>query len=382
MKKERVKYFHLSPDDKFFDYIIDNCESTAPGESAYIIRNSRGSKLQYVKNREVVVTKNVTEILQELSRCSKVEKVYIHFLTSDAIPFVLNLPKHLEVYWIFWGADGYNLPGLEKNLYKGKTKDTLYNLGILKPQSWLDKIRDSAKLLFRYGNRAQLVKAVKRVDYCATWVQGDFDLVKSFNHRMKYTYFNNNSIEQIIEESSDEMDISLPENLKHKDYIILGNSGHPTNNHIEAFEFVMNLPDYNVVVPVSYGNKKYIDLINKMGASILGDRFIPLFEFLPKESYNAIIRNAKFLIMNHSRQQAANNILTALWYGIPVYMDSNNTLFQTLKKWGLGVEDINTISLNPISSTSLLESRRLLSQNLGRNMINQSFNKLLKASYE
>lgn len=377
MNTTDIKYFHLSPDDKFLDYVISNCENIAADESVYIVRDSK-YPLKYVKDKRVKVCLTLNDLSTELKKYDNIIKVYIHFLTNTAIPFTLSIPKHIKVYWIFWGADGYSLPGMEKFLFKEETKKFLIEAGINKRESFIRQLKNKISHKFGRGYKAKLARAVKRADVCATWIKGDYSLVKKYNPQMEYLFYNNNSVNQLI--ADDDLVPgynNILEKLKDRRYIIVGNSGDPTNNHLEAFDIVKSMQDYDVVVPLSYGNRHYINRLAEEGIKVLGNRFVPIYNFMEKCEYNFLIKNAQFVIMNHTRQQAANNILTALWYGVPVYMDSSSTLYQTFKYWGVGVGEIHKLPHSFINP-SVEENRKYLQQNIGNDTIKEAFRTLLK----
>lgn len=325
------RYFHLSPDDKFFDYVIENCEKVAPSESVYVVRtNSR--KLQYVQNQNVVVAANLSELLKIYGNCSGVKYVYIHYLKGLALDFVLELPEEIVIIWIFWGSDGYALPSLKKNLLSRETKKLWHSRLPISV-----RFKDYLKSFLSKYYTGKLERCLKKISYCATWVRMDYEMVKPYHPEMEYIFFSNNSVEQLIGHGiPSKPSTGAP-------YIYIGNSGDPTNNHIDVLKLVRWETAYDVVVPLSYGENDYIKLIYEKGKQLLKDRFKPVMDFLPKEEYHSLLLQSSCVIMNHVRQQAANNIIVALYHGVPVFMNPNSPLFKTFKSWDIIIYSIEEL---------------------------------------
>ena len=70
-------------------------------------------------------------------------------------------------------------------------------------------------------------------------------------------------------------------------HIQLGNSATPTNNHIEAIDWLaqMELGARRVIVPLSYGSDEYRDMVCAYGKKRLGDTFQPVTDFMPFDEY-------------------------------------------------------------------------------------------------
>lgn len=366
------KYLHISPDDKFFDYVISNIENTIPGESIYLASKGNDKNLEYVKSQKAIIVKSLEDVKSLHDSYKRIETVYIHFLTQLAIDFILSLPKDKKVVWVFWGSDGYKLPLLKRYEYLPVTKSIVERLDKSFNLKWFSKKFNS---LFDY-KLLRRIKAVKRINYCATWVEGDYQLVKQYNPKLKFIFFNNNSINQLID-----TDVEAKNSVQKGQYIYIGNSCDPRNNHFEAFTLIAHQLAYNIVVPLSYGgSKSYKKYILEEGKRVFNGRFKPILEFVPKQDYHHLIINASFIIMNHSKQQAANNILVALWYGKIVFMNSTSTLYSTFRSWGLDIFTIEDLSF-PVNeeryTVDRSKNRSILLNKLGEKAIQESYRKFL-----
>ena len=100
--------------------------------------------------------------------------------------------------------------------------------------------------------------------------------------------------------------------------------------------------DFKVFVPLSYGeNTKYIELIKNKGMELLGNRFIPLFNFMKFEEYIKLLSSVDIVIMNHYRQQAVGNLRFLLAKGKKVYLNEINPLYHYFKSEGIFLSNIN-----------------------------------------
>lgn len=357
----KIQYFHLSNDEKFLDYVIENCEAIAPCEGIYAVKSNK-QKFQYVKSTVTTRVASVEDALELLKSNADIKYVYIHFLMDWSIDFVLKLPANLKVVWVFWGADGYALPRLRKYNYLSATRKFVKSLDPGKHTIFHEIYRS----LFR--TESKLRKAIKRLDYCATWVEQDFDLIKPYNEKIKFIMFSNNSVEQLL---GDVLDFKVNQNTN-KSQVFIGNSGHPTNNHLEVFELFKTQPKYELVLPLSYGNPVYIERLNNIGYQWFGERYKPLTSFMDKDQYHQLMLGSDCIVMNHTRQQGANNTLVALWCARPVFMNSVSTLYQTYKNWGVTVFDID--DLPKFLSTGVIDAdlsanKGILKEKLGTDAV-------------
>ena len=142
----------------------------------------------------------------------------------------------------------------------------------------------------------------------------------------------------------------------------LGNSATDTNNHLDALDYLKSIQwQGEIVVPLSYGSAEYREKIIEYGVKNFGEKFIPLVDFIPLEQYHQLMNSCGIVWMNHIRQQAAGNILTAIYMGKVVIMNHNNNLYKTLKEWGIYFESQEILTRpDAISTDSFMNNRRII----------------------
>jgi hypothetical protein len=88
--------------------------------------------------------------------------------------------------------------------------------------------------------------------------------------------------------------------------------------------------------------------------------------------------------MNHYRQQALGNIITALWLGAKVYLSERSIICTYLKRLNINVFTIetdldisNTFCLQPLHSDLIEENRNILKKEYGKEAQQKHLEKLV-----
>ncbi len=81
----------------------------------------------------------------------------------------------------------------------------------------------------------------------------------------------------------------------------------------------------------------------------LGKRFFSLNSFMTRVEYIYFLSAIDIVVMNHNRQQAAGNTISALVLGKPVFMKKNSVTYRMFKRMNVQhVYDINKLSVTDI----------------------------------
>jgi hypothetical protein len=112
--------------------------------------------------------------------------------------------------------------------------------------------------------------------------------------------------------------------------VLLGNSGDPTNNHLDALHALShNCPDLeNVLIPLSYAAPPgYAEIVEAEAQKLFGkSRVVILKDFLKPSEYNDVIQDYGTVMLYHIRQQAVGNFLIALEAGNNIILNRNGLL--------------------------------------------------------
>ena len=366
---QELKILHCVTDDKFIDSMIDLTQTFWEGcyhEYVFIYNKSK-IEFKYIHKKELIKQIKDHEIIDYIQQ-QHFNVVILHNLYSIPYYDLVKIPFGIKVVWFAWGFDiylsTYNLlrPLINKKLYYNKTKRyRIDKTNMLKHNLFMFISR-----LLKLCHYKQLKKAIGRIDYFSGVIPEEYDLIVSDKHnkhfRAKPLLFSyNSSIGMYNEENINNPIVSGYD-------IQVGNSGDPSNNHIDIMDELkrLNLQNKRVYCPISYsGTEYYCEKIRKHGEKLFGECFFPLTTFIPLSEYKKIISSTRYAIFAMERQQAMGNILIGLWEGRMVFLSENNPAYLSLKNKGYVIytiqHDLDKIERNEIiNDEELLINRKLL----------------------
>ena len=315
--------------DKFIaDYVnrvnelFDNTKHTF-----FIWGQRENSNIKEVIGNNVIFS-NSTKQLKELVKEN--DRVILHsiiFPRELLITISSLTPTYKDkFFWNIWGADLYDHYWERNN-----------NL--------LSKVREIV--------RKRIIKNVKAVGA----IPGDYEfLKKAYNVNPKryvglYTY------------DFDEIKAAKETETTN---VLIGNSANPYCQHFLTIDMLEKYKDKDIKVycVLSYpkDDQEYINKVITYGKEKLGDKFIPLTDFLSYKEYMDLLSNIDIAIFNNNRQQANGNIVSLLYFGKTVFLNPLNTFLDYYKEKGAiiySTEELNDktfIKNKPIvSNTELIK---------------------------
>ncbi len=341
-----MNILHLVQDEKFIYFFSSMMDSVGGGTHRYLVHKSSTDK--YVNNIERVKPFRVvddnyfhSELMQEdLESC---DVLIVHFLTIQAAKMINHASERIKIVWSGWGADYYYLlSGGQAALMGPETQKLALKLSLI--YAGINPIR-YIRLFLRplrrvYTRHVHLMPAIKRVQYFSAPLPSDYSLLRRNLGKIfsaTYVQLNYGSLEETFS-------VGI-EDIKGKN-ILVGNSASLTNNHIEIFNLLAKheLYDKKVVVPLSYGDSEYQKLVVEAGEKVLGDKFLPILNYLPLSVYNNLLSSCSFVIMNQYRQQGLGNIGTALYGGAKLFLNKKNESAVFFKENGFCIYDIDELT--------------------------------------
>ncbi|MDR2407381.1 MAG: TDP-N-acetylfucosamine:lipid II N-acetylfucosaminyltransferase [Bacteroidales bacterium] len=370
---------HLVHNSIFLDQIIDRFENVNPNNNKYLLDSPKDEKILSKRVEKIISAPPLSKkYFQLLGDFSQYDFVVIHFLNDCKVRIVNSAPSNVKFLWIMWGADFYSVYPLNKFLLGQETQKILFKIPFpVVIHEYITYFERTSRFL-SYINFTGLirgtripfrdrVKAIRRINYYAPLIPNEIHLLHFIvphpQNIVKFSYFELKGLNEygIL-----------------GDNILIGNSGGITNNHMEIFKKIktLNFESRKIIVPLSYGNRHYINEINKTGMDLFPDNWNPLKEFYSKEKYEEILSSCGIVIMNHYRQQGLGNIITALWYGAKVYLNNFVTTYVYFKSLGLIIfsiqEDLNQNNHNvfvPLSQKEIHHNRNILIKEYGEDNI-------------
>ena len=200
--------------------------------------------------------------------------------------------QHKKVIWYMWGGDLYNPIRQKQPFYE----------------------------------------TVKHVHAVATGAAGDYELFcKVYGHKpwLQIPY----------PTDIDFASVNIP--AQKSKTIFVGNSGDPSNLHIEILEQLarkQDIADYEIVLPVTYNlHEPYKQQILACADRLnLAKRVRLLTQHMSPSAYYALLAEAEFFVTAHQRQQAFGNLLAAVYFGV-----------KTVLRKEISILDDGNLSLNP-----------------------------------
>lgn len=289
-------------------------------------------------NHKIYFLKNLKDIFKILRLIKKAQWIYFHFLAYDPTLFYwwLMKKKLKRSTWIIWGADVY--------AYK--------KAGLNFKTAWYEKARQHI---------------IPQFPEIAAFVKADYEIVRSLYHT-------NSEYQPIL--------YPIPVNIGHlKQFnvqravgsikIMIGNSGDPSNEHIDALKkiSIFSDRDIQVICPLSYGGTpEYLNRVITEGKLIFGEKFNAITEMMETNDYARFLSDIDIVIMNHERQQGLGNIMALLYLEKKVFLKVGTTSYEFLIENGCKIESVDKlgqIDYNEfINFTDELKKNRIVMQEM------------------
>lgn len=367
--EDQLRILHCVIDDKFIDDLIDFTQTLWIGcyhEYAFIYKHP-DIEFKYIHKQEYIKRFKGHQIVDYI-RQKKFDVVIIHNLYSIPCYDLAVIPDNVIVVWFAWGYDIYEptyhimRPLIKKELYSKKTKQILKCGG----NSCRDIIYTLISKTLRYRHYWKMKRAIHRIDFFSGVIPEEYEMIVAdkcnkyfraspllFNYTSMQNKYLNENIDQPMVSGFD---------------IQIGNSGDPTNNHIDVLDMLyqLNLGEKKIYCPISYsGPEYYRKIIKQYGEKMFGNRFNSLTKYIPLDEYNEILSSTRYSIFAMERQQGMGNIFSSLWEGRMVFLSESNPAYLSLKKRGYVLytiqHDLERIERNEtVSEKDVLTNRRLI----------------------
>ena len=362
-----MKILHITTDNKFISHALSTFESVYPNQNT-VWMLSTGGEINVASNsydKRFSLAQSMSP--KFLNQLKSFDLVILHSLIMQWYPLIILAPKNTKFAWLGWGYDYYNY------IYKDQSQLLLKETSKLDSHTKRAKVdRLTIKSIVKYSinlavNKVVKKIALKRIASFSPVLEEDYNLVKEaklISSLPKFMPWNYGSLEEnLVANFIDQRVIGKS--------ILVGNSASMTNNHIEAFDLIVNydLPETTkVFVPLSYGSEQYKKDILEKGKEQLNDRFYPITSFMPIDEYVKLIKQCGYVIMNHKRQQAVGNIVIMLYLGARVFLREESPTYKMLKKEGAILNTVQELSMQP----------KLLQKPLSENEIQKNIKVLYK----
>jgi hypothetical protein len=322
---------HIVPDNTFINAFHDNLDAIGLLSSNRIVVRTNSSVLVAIK-RDIPYAKLYSKAFeQHVGDTLQYEKVFIHYFTPLLYRWVAQ-HSFKELNWMVWGGDLYNLPGLDHTCYEPMTLE------------YVRKDRSLKTLLYHLkvllAQRPFRKAAYQKVRNILTWMQQEYAFARDHlpvNAGHTFFFYENQQPYQALD------GIKNTALNEHRLTILIGNSGTPSNNHLDAVRFLsVHRIDADLVVPVSYGDPRYIKFLRENLTYAFG-KVTFVDQYLPFEAYVKLLASADALLMNAVRPLGYGNILMMLYMDKPVFLNPRNTSLMELASSGISCPGLPTL---------------------------------------
>lgn len=343
----RIKYLHIIAQDKFIPPFVSYVNKNFNAEEHLFFFINNRSKIPIPEFPNVQSFNNVGnkwKMFQALKKAAKnSDRIFLHGLfKTDVIAFLFFnkflLPK---VYWMMWGGDVY--------FYQPKTT------------------------LKEWAVNQMRIPVLKGIQNFVTIFKGDYDYLDQ-----KFGLWGRIH-PAIVYESN----IFKPKELDQFNNngplkVMVGNSASDSNDHPEVFFKLKEMSDQNfeIISPLSYGNKKNKQRVIKLGKELFGERFHGLESFMPLDEYNEMISQVDIVVFNHRRQQALGNIVTFLGYGKKVYLYPETSLAKYFEEKGVKFFELKDFNFDRISDVDRESNIRIIKELFNYQVYKEQLNDL------
>lgn len=354
---------HLVPDSTYLNWFQARAKQMQKGPQQYVRISMRVQPSQMLlpdAAQTIGLYSAAYHALQKAVSAGDYEKVIVHYLSPESARFLRGChTQHTTVIWMFWGGDFYYLPRFWQRTYHDFSLSYKRQQALFYPSKyhWL-------RAILSLPSFADVVCCLhERIHYCATFLDTDFAEVQNAfpNSNIQWLNFHYQSLIDIDEKILNE------ENKIIGNYILLGNSADPANNHWEAMcHLGQRMFDNPIICPLSYGEHAYGAQIEAAGTKIWGEQFRPILGYMPRPDYHNLLKKVGYAVFNHRVQQAVGNVLPLLCNGVKVFLSRESTLYVWLKQRGLHLftveEDLGGANWQtPLNATEVLNNRLILS---------------------
>lgn len=287
--------------------------------------------------------------------------VFIYWLNQDILELAMRINRDKPIYWRSYGPDLHSF--IYKDSWSSLEPETrkLLNLYLISniPKKLINSVYSIFKGVYfenlRY-NRNKLL-FLQRINFIGTVTDYEYELICKNN-----IGFNALKIKSILIKPE-----NIPQYRLNAENVMIGHSSVAINNHADVFKIIANLGGGHskLIVPLSYGNKKYAQKVIRLGKKLFNKRFVPIEDYLPIEEYNKISDSCHSFISYCYVQQGGANVDRFLLSGGKVYLHEESPIYIDRKRQGFILFTVqNDLTYEHLYQYHLTETEKRINRDL------------------
>ncbi len=327
----------------FSNITIDFIEAIQPKTHYYYFENN-------LTKKDNINNVNSHNHLFQLIEDKIVNKVVFHSLHTFQFPLFSKIKSfNIKIAWVFWSFEYYQLPFNLSKLYSKENS--------------LFKFRKYASLMFEnmslflkgkipsplFINSKKYYSIINQVDEFYSFIEDDFFTIYSKSNTTQYSFLSYLNI--------DDLSNNITSEFKEK-VIMVGHSGSPLLNHFEVLNEIKKIGNTSkILIPVTNGNKKYIEKLKRKVSKETTLNFQFLDKRLPLDEYYSLLSSVSVFFINSYCQLGLGNIVFFLLNGTTIYFSEKSSTFTFLQRKGFHVFSIESLkSSSQIQKLTIEES--------------------------
>lgn len=354
------KRLHFFLDEKVVNDTIENFELVFPNENLYVVLSKDGTaKFVKAHKNTLLLSYKSTELKQIINNSDSFDAIICHSMWYELAKIVKKI-SHPNITWIIWGVDLYEKMIYRKGFKLYFNEASLFKIRAQRLPVCLYKFFISIRDYIHFRTVVKANQKISNVVCC----KEDYDLMVNFYPdykrllRKDFFYY---PIEKMLDSETRSSFVSGKD-------VWVNNSANYNGNHVEVFQRLTRIEWDGVVhTPLSYGSCKYAKYVCEKGEKLLGNKFDPMMNFIPKHDYYKKFLGTNAFIFGHLRQCALGNIIIALYLGAKVYLFKENPLYHCFENMGIILFNIDdNLSkenlLSPLPDKLRQRNRELISK--------------------
>ncbi|MGE7773618.1 TDP-N-acetylfucosamine:lipid II N-acetylfucosaminyltransferase [Chitinophaga sp. NPDC101104] len=332
-----MKYLHLINDSLFTNFVFELFEQVNPGQNEYLIGiNDDSGKLRHSKSGENVHVRKIRSVgYYDFLQHAHYDVLIVHFLHDFKAVAINKLKKNPLLIWLAWGGDIHGAL-LSGKLYQPETDKIVRRLY----PAWKRNVKSFLREVFYFFSTGATAstsyrKAVAKVDFCATVIPDEFDMLKE-----NWDFFQAKQIPFAYATIEDNLRNIKSEDTVDGNSILIGNSIDATSNHLDVLLKLkqLNILDRHLILPMNYGEGlEYRAVVLEKGKEWFPQTFQPILQLMKPEDYASLLRKCNVAIMNHERQQAVGNLISLIWLGSKVFLSEKSPVYSFFRRSGINI---------------------------------------------
>jgi dTDP-N-acetylfucosamine:lipid II N-acetylfucosaminyltransferase len=268
----------------------------------------------YVTHKNIIFSKSTLWFYTHCRILIKSSKVIVHQLNRPKLMLLFNSFKKL--YWVLWGGDLF--------FYYERNKSIKNRL--------IELVRRN------FIRRVKFVASVFRSDFELCSILYNFSPVwfkKLYPYVIDFDIISKNLT--ILEGSKSTRTIK----------ILVGQSGSPTNNHIEVLNALSKYAKDDILLHliVSYGGSEdYVKELKSLGDSLFRDKIVFIETHMDFETYTMFLNSMDICIFNHDIQEGLGNLFLLLYLRKKVFIRKGISTYNYLQSLNIEVSNVFDIS--------------------------------------